>query len=507
MLSGNSHNMDTPNVQIFTMPQLSELLAINKLSLIQVVRAHGDPDITWAATSELADPTPHLDGGELLLTTGLGTLGWNDEWSGFAASLARAGVPAIGFGTGLTYAQVPVGLQEAARAEGLAVIEVPRQTPFIAIGRALAELLAQTERTALADALAVQRDLTRSISLGPNQVIDRLARILGGSAAVLDADNGIIIASGPALPAETTEQLGRIRALGLRGATADLNSTHSLIVQPLGLSGTPGRYLAVAAPGPWSPAQRSAITTAVAILSLDAERATDRRVLVRRVTAGIVALVLGGQPGAAATLFPIISATSALPPRLRVLRCVPSGDADELIRIIERDNPTGSIASEVEGQVVVLAAIDRAEAIAQELVSAGALVGMGSGVPVADAAAGDASARAALSHSGQNRMLVRFDEIATTGVQAALGADAGLAFANATLAPILAQSSEREMLLMTARVFLDNNGARQPTSVQLGVHRNTLFSRVNRLEQLLGRSLDDPQCRADLWVALQTAHA
>jgi len=484
------------------MPQLSELLAINKLTLSQVVPALRDPDITWAATSELADPTPHLDGGELLLTTGLGTLGWTDEWSRFVARLARAGVPAVGFGTGLTYEHVPIDLQAAARAEGVAVIEVPRQTPFIAIGRALAELLAQTERTALVDALAVQRELTRSISRGPNHVIERLARILGGSAAVLNVDSGIVIASGPALPPETTEQLGRIRALGLRGSTADLTSTQSLIVQPLGLSGTPARYLAVAASGPWSAAQRSAITTAVAILSLDAERATDHRVLVRRVTAGIVALVLGGQPSAAATLFPVISATPALPPRLRVLRCVPSADADELIRIVERDNPTGSIASEVEGQVVALAAIDRAEAIAQELISAGALVGMGSEVAITDAAAGDASARAALSHSSQNRALVRFDEIATSGVQALLGADAGRAFAIATLAPILAQSGDRDMLLRTARVFLDNNGARQPTSVQLGVHRNTLASRVNRLEQLLGRSLDDPQCRADLWVSL-----
>jgi purine catabolism regulator len=36
----------------------------------------------------------------------------------------------------------------------------------------------------------------------------------------------------------------------------------------------------------------------------------------------------------------------------------------------------------------------------------------------------------------------------------------------------------------------------------LGVHRHTLRYRMKRVEDLLGRPLDDPDLRAELWVAL-----
>ena len=48
------------------------------------------PVLRWVATSELADPTPYLEGGELLLTTGLGTRGWSQEWTAYVDRLADA---------------------------------------------------------------------------------------------------------------------------------------------------------------------------------------------------------------------------------------------------------------------------------------------------------------------------------------------------------------------------------------------------------------------------------
>ena len=93
----------------------------------------------WVATSELDDPTPFLEGGELLLTTGLATAGWRREWEGYAARLAAAGVAALALGVGLTHPKVPAALTRACERAELNLIVVPRATTFVAVSRAAAE--------------------------------------------------------------------------------------------------------------------------------------------------------------------------------------------------------------------------------------------------------------------------------------------------------------------------------------------------------------------------------
>ncbi|NAZ84053.1 PucR family transcriptional regulator, partial [Kineococcus sp. R8] len=143
---------------------MADLLAVEGLAL----RVLGGPTGTrlrWVATSELDDPTPFLEGGELLLTTGLrvGAEGGpgGAGWPGWVEGLARAGVAAVGFGVGLGHAEVPPGLVAAGRAQGVAVLRVPPPTPFIAISRAVADLLQRGERAAVSAALQTVRDLTR----------------------------------------------------------------------------------------------------------------------------------------------------------------------------------------------------------------------------------------------------------------------------------------------------------------------------------------------------------
>jgi Purine catabolism regulatory protein-like family len=143
------------------MPTLGQVLRSPGLDLCMVVDAGGDPTVRWVAVSELADPTPFLEGGEIVLTTGLATAGWDDEWAAYAARLAAAGVAALGFGLGLTHARVPHGLHEAAQAADLTVFTVPRPVPFVAVTRTVARLVQQEEEQALRAALAVQRRLAR----------------------------------------------------------------------------------------------------------------------------------------------------------------------------------------------------------------------------------------------------------------------------------------------------------------------------------------------------------
>lgn len=89
-----------------------------------------DTPVRWAHVSELADPVPYMEGGELLLITAM-KLDAEDpeEMRRYVRRLAAAGVVGIGFAIGVNYEAIPEALVEAARTEDLPLLEVPRRTP------------------------------------------------------------------------------------------------------------------------------------------------------------------------------------------------------------------------------------------------------------------------------------------------------------------------------------------------------------------------------------------
>jgi purine catabolism regulator len=54
----------------------------------------------------------------------------------------------------------------------------------------------------------------------------------------------------------------------------------------------------------------------------------------------------------------------------------------------------------------------------------------------------------------------------------------------------------------SVRVWLAHHGQWEPAAAQLAVHRHTLRKRIRRAAELLGRDVDQPGTRAELWVAL-----
>src|SRR3954454_22493634 len=79
---------------------ISELLRTPGLALtLHTTAAPVDRAISWVHVSELADPAPFLEGGELLLTTGL-ALRPEQSIEAYVQRLAEAGVVGLGLGTG-----------------------------------------------------------------------------------------------------------------------------------------------------------------------------------------------------------------------------------------------------------------------------------------------------------------------------------------------------------------------------------------------------------------------
>ncbi len=78
------------------------------------------------------------------------------------------------------------------------------------------------------------------------------------------------------------------------------------------------------------------------------------------------------------------------------------------------------------------------------------------------------------------------------------------AFARATLGPLIEHDrGQGAELMRTLRIFLEEDRVQRRTAARLFVHVNTVAYRIGRIEQLIGRPLDDPTAVFDLTLALR----
>lgn len=489
------------------MATLAQLLDDPALGLVRVVDLHRDQTVRWVATSELDDPSPFLEGGEVLLTTGLETAQWSQEWDAYVRRLAEVGVVAIGLAVGMTHEAPPADLVDACRRHGVALFAVPRMTRFVTISRALAAHLQQEEDAATRSALEAQRALTQAaLQDDPGALVAELAAA-GGMAAVVAARGGLVLGPYGVRPELldvdlVDEAVARMRPQGLRAAASLSSPGGTLLVQPIGVRGRPAQYLVAGFAGRVTETERSTVATAVALLGLAEQRRRVGREADRRLRSRAVELLAAGDLRTAAVL---LGAGSGPRPRLPrtavVLRCrgtLPRvEDGLELVEAI----PLLAGLATVDGttELVAIARASEAAGLADRLATSGLRVGIGEkGSPEA-LAASHATAGQGLALTSSSVPVVAWSERVRGGVISLLEGGRAEAFAASWLAPFAGD----EVLLETLDAFLRHHGSLLKVAEDLGIHRNTVRHRVERIETLLGRSLADPQVRADAWVALR----
>jgi PucR family transcriptional regulator, purine catabolism regulatory protein len=138
--------------------------------------------IRWAHTTELVDPTPWLEGGELLLTTGLGLRGDAAAQRRFVAGIAEHGVVALGVALGISMDEMPAELLAACDEHDLPLFTLPYEVPFIAVSRLVADAELGDQYAGLRDALDLHRQLLAAVVAddGVAGVLDRVARAVPG---------------------------------------------------------------------------------------------------------------------------------------------------------------------------------------------------------------------------------------------------------------------------------------------------------------------------------------
>ncbi|GIH66672.1 PucR family transcriptional regulator [Microbispora siamensis] len=541
-------------------PTLRRITAIVPLHLEVLAGRNGlDRPVRWVAVSELEDPTPFLEGGELVLTTGM-RLSAGDAVP-YVSRLVARGVSGLGFGVGLSHDAVPPAFAEAAESAGLPLVEVPRDTPFIAIGKAVSDLLAGEQYEEISRAFAAQGRLTRAALQreGPVAVVDRLSREIGGWALLLDPAGAVRHAAdatgrhtgdkhaGPGDRRGAAGDWARETARSLEPEIARLRSAPSLaslalstpdehvVVQPLGRRG----FFAVGSPRPFSPIAHTVVNAAGSLLTLALEQGREQRSAAAHVRSAVLRLLLAGEARAAAETLAALGMRLPGEP-VTVLAC-DTADPEALTEALAGAAPgpragfaaMGTFTAPWEGLLVVLAPDLHADEVVALAARHGRVGVSAPGVEIArsesrvedrmespdpelDRAftrapdrAPDRALATALDRAldQARRALVsaspvaRFSELAGRGLLSLLDPAAAASFAAAILAPLRDYGSRAD-LVESLRAYLASNGHWDAAAQRLGVHRHTLRYRMKRVSELLGRDLDDPAVRAELWIAL-----
>lgn len=216
----------------------------------------------WVHSSDLVDPTPFLSPGDALLTTGTQ---WSsdDDIAPWVERLAAAGVPAIGFGTEVIRDGTPDALVAACAAHGVALLEVPYRTPFIAVARAVADLETEERYARVRWTLETQRAIAVAAlrPTGIAAVVAELARRIGAEAGIVDP-SGSVLGAPPPQPVHD-EALGMLRA-GRRAA----REVDGWSLQTVGAATALTGVLAIGPGSLHDDAERAVITSVVALAGL-----------------------------------------------------------------------------------------------------------------------------------------------------------------------------------------------------------------------------------------------
>lgn len=508
-------------------PTVQTMLDRTELALALLTPVESLPDgaldaqVGWAHSSDLSDPTPFLDAGHVLLTTGTQFVDGAD--AAFAEAYVRrlhdAGIAALGFGTEVIR-DTPPSLVAACTDAGLPLFEVPYRTPFIAIARTVADLIAEDAYARQAWALQAQRAISLA-ALRPDGLSATLAELskrLDAWVGLIDATGGLdreFPAGGLAQPA-LGEVVGEARTMLRRGQRASraveaggsVGRPQRMTLQTLGSGGALRGVLAIGDSPELDQAGREVVTSVIALAGLALEQNRDLDRARGHLRSGLLRSMLAGDVGLAAEVAAEMWGPLPGAP-LRVLATnAPADGADRLAELLELrvDERGGRLFFGREGDELVVIAEDAdAAMLADELVEEFGL-SVGVSDPATLAKLADAHEQALRAHERAGEAgagIAWFDDISRQGVLAFLARTDARAVARATLAPLTEHDAANgTALVLTTRTWLEHGGQFDATAQALGVHRHTVRSRVALAERLLGRDLSGFHARADLWAAL-----
>lgn len=494
---------------------VSDLLALPVLAHARPEVVSGDDletrAVRWVHSSEIYEISSLLQGGEVLLTTGLGLVALSpDVRRAYVADLARVGIAALLLELGRTFPAAPDDLVDEARRVGLPLVLLHGVVPFI-------------EVTQVAHALLLGSDLD-DLRLSAS-VTDRMLHALGERAGLVGL-TGIAgeLAGCPVALYTADGELAAGIALGSPDAVGAVRA-------PVVAGGMVWGELVFDAPP--TDRLRTIATGAAQVLAAEVARSGATPVSRNQAGAELLRDLVTGRYGSTAELTSRALGTGmAVRPGQKVMavcvrpRTAMATAAANTVLIAAREAArrvfAGSIAAEHDGDVLVAAVVaprdlrtavarfaDEVEAELRSTTGGSVLVSAGHAVddvPALVSAFPSAreTARLAMRLTPAARVVVAAD-FALYQLLASLVDDEALErFVNDQLGALLTHDAHTGAgLVMTLDAFLAAGLSKTRTADALGIRRQTLYGRLERISRLLGGlDLDNRERRTALDLAL-----
>lgn len=483
--------------------------------------------ISGVHISELDDPTPYLEGGELLLTTGIPVAGGGAQIDAYVKRLVERDIAALGLGLGAGVDEVPEVLAASCARNGLELLVVPDGVPFMNVSRAYWDLVAKAGQTDLVASLGTQTALARAATLPDAlaSVVKALAQALGGWAVYLPADSGLETLWPPTVRGVLPQlhlETARLNMAGLHSAaTFQIHGT-DVVEHPVLVGRRIAGFLAIGAGRKLAKADRQVIQTVCVLLSLKAQQQAETRSTGAVLDSAVAKLLLRGHADAARAL----AADLGVPMpaghvRMLVLKADteadPAADSAGTLARLAMDRPVPWLETAVRA-CRLRCLVDGLEyfildpgagSVLESGHDGGLKVSLG---PLPDAVRLPSGARSgAVAALSQPLPLPRVAEVASELsvlvrelAPGTLATPSGTALDPRAEAWVEAlRNYTRSDMVETVRSYLRHRGQWEAAARELQLHRNSLRHRIAIAARLIQADLDDPDVAAILWLALR----
>ncbi|WP_218009706.1 PucR family transcriptional regulator [Actinomadura kijaniata] len=460
-----------------------------------------DREIRWVHAAEVPNIAALLKGGELLLTTGMGIGDRTAEQRRFVLRLAARGVAALVVELGTRYGTLPAALVETAEAQGLPLVQLHREVPFVAISEAvLTEIVNDHHATLRAGERALRRCTDAAQDDGAAGVLAVLAEHLGRPVRLEDRRGGLVhLAVPPGHPADGWD------ARGPAGVAVPI----------------PDTSLRLTAPSAARPFDRIAAEHAAGLLAILLRQARQEEELTARTRGDFLADLAAGRiddPARRARPLGFQHVAGPLVPVVVRLPAEPFGNGWERARHAFDGLPALLGIRPARGWICALVAVRSrreraalADRIADRLTDAGPVTVVGDALPW-EAVGGELAYALLAAEAAEALPPRRWHDARRLEVDVLLwrldGGPELAAFVDRALGPLLEHDRVRpQPLLPTLAAYLGHGahrtGRKTEAARALRVNRQTLYDRLSRIAALLDADLDDPECQLRLRLALR----
>ena len=479
---------------------IADLVADSSVKL-QVLGGAGalDRRVTWTHISELPEAAQWLEGGELLLTTGLGIPADAAGQVDYLASLARVGVAGIGIGQRAP--ELTAAFLAAGDRLGIPIMRVGVEVPFARISRIVAASNLDVSQSRLTLQIRVLETLRwwADSDVDARSLFQRLEVVTGFDIYLVDVDGAAILPGMRDAPADTVGEIPMLRTYpiinGGFGAVVPVMGRCDafVLLQKRNNDGATGVVVA------------RQVATVAAVQLADFLRRQEEEL--RRGSEVLSGMLAGERPAAPAVSY-LEDRGFDLNAPLHLLAIRPRHGALDDSREVQstfRRMRSPVVVSSTSDHLIVLAQ-DSLQRLTTMIESMGFVGGVSDPFPAgSDARRCHRQAIWAMRNtSGKDDALMPYararqfapwlnvnPETVDTIVEQVLGA---------VQAHDLAKGSE---LVHTLEVFLDHERSIAKAAQELFIHPHTLRYRLDKVEQLTGKNLAKTQDVAEFWWALQ----